>query len=110
MKEENVVEKPAELNPRQAYINKLQDDLFQSAMSQRFIQSEEGKYVIDYITEVVSTLTNQLINKRQSQEDYIETRAKIDVLRKLKAVLEAKANDTIINKLKDDLALAQSDE
>lgn len=109
MNEEQIV--PTEVvNPRQAYINKLQDDLFQSAMSQRFVNSEEGKFVIDYISEVVSTLTNQLINKRQTQEDYIETRAKIDVLRKLKAVLEAKASDTTINKLKEDLALARSDE
>jgi ketopantoate reductase len=97
-------------NRRQEAIDRLQNDLFESAMSQRFIASEEGKYLINYITEVVSALTNQMINKRLDREEYIELRAKIDILRRLKQVLEAKADDAVINRLKDELNLAQSGE
>lgn len=97
-------------NPREKYVNKLQDDLFAAAMSQRFVESEEGKYLLDYITGVVGTLTNQLINTRLSHEEYIETRAKADILRRLKAVLEAKASPTVIEKLKTDLKIAQSED
>jgi len=58
----------------------------------------------------VSALTNQMINSRLDREEYIELRAKIDVLRRLKQVLEAKASDTVIARLKQDLDLAQSGE
>lgn len=95
---------------REEAIEKLQGDLFEAAMSQRFIESEEGKYLINYITEVVSSLTNQMINKRLEREEYIEVRAKIDILRRLKQVLEAKASDVVIAQLKEQLSLAQSGE
>lgn len=95
---------------REDYIEKVQSELYQAAMSQRFINSDEGQYLINYITEVVSSLTNQLINNRLERDDYIETRAKIDILRRLKQVLEAKASDTAILKLKEQLDLAQSGE
>lgn len=95
---------------RQQAIEKLQNDLFEAGMSSRFVNSEEGKYVINYITEVVSALTNQMINSRLDREEYIELRAKIDVLRRLKQVLEAKASDAVIARLKADLDLAQSEE
>lgn len=95
---------------RQQAIERIQNDLFEAGMSRRFVDSEEGKYVIDYITEVVSTLTNQMVSKRLERDEYIEIRAKIDVLRRLKQVLEAKANTTTIARLKEDLNLAQSEE
>ncbi len=95
---------------RQQAIERLQNDLFEAGMSHRFINSEEGKYVIDYITEVVSTLTNQMVSKRLERDEYIELRAKIDILRRLKQVLEAKASETTIARLKEDLNLAQSEE
>jgi hypothetical protein len=79
-------------------------------MSKRFIDSEEGKYVINYIAEVVSSLTNQMINKRVEHDEYVELRAKIDILRRLKQVLEAKASDTVIAKLQEDLSMAESGE
>lgn len=99
-----------EESPRQKYIDKLQNDLLQASLSKRFIESEEGKYVINYITGVVSTLTNQLINSRKTHEEYIEIRAKIDVLRRLKQVLEAQSSETVLNKLQTDLELAQTGE
>jgi len=98
------------ISKRQQAIDKLQNDLFEAGMSSRFVNSEEGQYVIKYITEVVSALTNQMINSRLDREEYIELRAKIDVLRRLKQVLEAKASDTVIARLKQDLDLAQSGE
>lgn len=99
-----------EESAREKYVKKLQNDLFKASMSHRFINSEEGKFFIDYITEFVSTLTNKLINTRQSQEEYIELRAKIDVLRKLKAVLEAQADEKTMGRLKEDLKIAVSEE
>lgn len=95
---------------REEAIERIQDKLFEAAMSKRFIESEEGKYLLDYITEVVSNLTNKMLNKRGSYEDYIELRAKIDILRRLKQVLEVKADDESIVKLKEELSLAQSGE
>lgn len=103
-------EKAVEINTREQYVSKLQNDLAQASLARRFVDSEEGKYVIDYITEVVSSLTNQMINSRKTHEEYVELRAKIDVLRRLKQVLEAKSSDTVLNKLQADLQLAQTGE
>lgn len=99
-----------ELTEREKAVKRLQDNLFEAAMSKRFVESEEGRYLLDYITEVVSTLTNQLIGKRLEHEEYIEIRAKIDILRRIKQVLEVKADDKVIVKLQQELGLAQTGE
>jgi len=99
-----------ELTEREKAVKRLQDNLFEAAMSKRFVESEEGRYLLDYITEVVSTLTNQLIGKRLEHEEYIEIRAKIDILRRIKQVLEVKADDKVIVKLQQELSLAQTGE
>lgn len=101
---------PIELTEREKAVKRLQDNLFEAAMSKRFVESEEGRYLLDYITEVVSTLTNQLIGKRLEHEEYIEIRAKIDILRRIKQVLEVKADDKVIVKLQQELGLAQTGE
>lgn len=97
-------------NERQRYIQKVSDNLYQAAMSKRFVDSDEGKYLLDYITEVVSALTNKIVGSRLERDDYIETRAKIDILIRLKQILEVKADDAAIAKLQKDLELAQSGE
>lgn len=102
--------KQVELTEREKAVKRLQDNLFEAAMSKRFVESEEGRYLLDYITEVVSTLTNQLIGKRLEHEEYIEIRAKIDILRRIKQVLEVKADDKVIVKLQQELSLAQTGE
>lgn len=102
--------KSVELTEREKAVKRLQDNLFEAAMSKRFVESEEGRYLLDYITEVVSTLTNQLIGKRLEHEEYIEIRAKIDILRRIKQVLEVKADDKVIVKLQQELGLAQTGE
>lgn len=94
---------------RQKYIDRLQNDLSKAAKAQEFVNSESGKYVIDYITEIVSSLTNNLINKQRTHEEYIEIRAKIDILRKLKQVLEVQSNSKVIEDLNSQLELAQSE-
>jgi hypothetical protein len=99
-----------ELNPRQKQIEKLTKELSKAAKSKRFIESEEGTYVLEYITELVSNFTNQMINTRKSHEEYIELRAKIDVLRKLKGVLEVQSSDKSINQLNEQLDLATSED
>lgn len=96
-------------NPRKQYLDKLEGDLRKASLSRQFVDSENGQFVIEYIGEVVSTLTNQLINNRRTAEEYIEIRAKIDILRKLKQVLEVQGNDKVIKKIRDDLELAQSE-
>ena len=102
--------KPVELTEREKAVKRLQDNLFEAAMSKRFVESEEGRYLLDYITGVVSNLTNQLIGKRLEHEEYIEIRAKIDILRRIKQVLEVKADDKVIVKLQQELSLAQTGE
>lgn len=93
---------------REKYIAKLEKDLAKASLSRRFVNSEEGKYVIDYITELVTNATNKLISSRLSNEDYIETRAELNVLRKLKQVLEVQANESIIAELSAKLSEARS--
>ena len=94
---------------RQKYIERLQSELTKAAKAQAFIGSESGKYVLDYIGELVSQMTNNLIGKRRTHEEYIELRAKIDILRKLKQVLEVQSNESIIADLNAQLELAQSE-
>lgn len=94
---------------RQVYIERLQGELTKAAKAQAFINSDSGKYVLDYIAELVSQLTNNLINKQRSHEEYIEIRAKIDILRKLKQVLEVQSNEKVIADLNAQLELAQSE-
>jgi len=98
-----------EKNPRVEYINKLEKELKAASLSKQFVESENGQYVINYIAETISTYTNMLINARRPHEEYIELRAKIDVLRKLKQVLEVQGNDSVLTKLRADLDLAQSE-
>lgn len=94
---------------RQKKIESLQEQLSKAAKAKRFVDSDEGGYVIGYISELISGFTNQLIGTRKTHEEYIEIRAKIDVLRKLKQVLEVQANEEVMAKLNDELALAQSE-
>lgn len=96
-------------NERQKYVERLQKELAKAAKSQAFINSESGQYVLEYIQELVSQLTNNLINKTRKHEEYIEIRAKIDVLRKLKQVLEVQSNEKVIAELNASLELAQSE-
>lgn len=94
---------------RQKYIERLQADLSKAAKAQAFIGSEAGQYVLEYIAELISQLTNNLISKARSHEEYIEMRAKIDVLRRLKQVLEVQSNEKVIAELHASLELAQSE-
>lgn len=94
---------------REKYIEKLQTELTKAAKAQAFINSESGKYVLDYIAELVSQMTNTLISSRKTHEEYIELRAKIDILRKLKQVLEVQSNESVIADLNAQLELAQSE-
>lgn len=97
------------LTERQKYITKLENELAKASRSRQFVNSEEGKYVINYIGELVTNATNKMINTRLSNEDYIETRAELNVLRKLKQVLETQASDSVINELTAKLSEANSE-
>lgn len=97
------------LTERQKYIKKLETELNKASRSRQFVNSEEGKYVIEYLAELVSNATNKLINTRLSNEDYIETRAEINVLRRLKQVLETQANEQVIAELSAKLSEATSE-
>jgi hypothetical protein len=94
---------------RQKSVERLQKELTKAARSKHFVNSDEGQYVIEYIGELISAFTNQVLNSRKSHEEYIEIRAKVDVLRKLKQVLEVQSNEEVIAKLAEDLALATSE-
>ena len=94
---------------RQKTVERLQKELKKAARSSHFVNSDEGQYVIEYIGELISAFTNQLLNSRKTHEEYIELRAKVDILRKLKQVLEVQANDDVIAKLSEELTLATSE-
>ena len=94
---------------RQKYIERLEKDLSKAAKAQAFIGSESGRYVLEYIAELISQLTNNLISKTRTHEEYIEIRAKIDILRRLKQVLETQSNEKVIADLNAQLELAQSE-
>ena len=47
---------------RQKYIERLEKDLSKAAKAQAFIGSESGQYVLEYIAELISQLTNNLIS------------------------------------------------
>jgi hypothetical protein len=94
---------------REKSVERLQKELTKAAQSKHFIESSEGQYVIEYIGELISGLTNQVMNTRKTHEEYIEIRAKVDILRKLKQVLEVQGNEQVIAKLSEDIALATSE-
>jgi predicted ABC-class ATPase len=100
----------SELNERQKYIANIEKELAKAAKAKRFTDSEEGKYVIDYISELISSQVNRFVNKRVSHEEYIELRAQVDILKRLKQVLELQANEQVLEKLHADLELATSED
>lgn len=99
-----------EMTERQKYIAKIQAELSKAAKSRAFVSSDEGQYVIGYIGELISQKTNELISKMRTHEEYIEIRAQIDILRKLKQVLEVQANEEVIAQLSAQLQEAQAEE
>lgn len=99
-----------ELTERQKYIAKIENELSKAARSKAFVNSDEGRYVIDYIGELISQKTNELLSKRRTHEEYIEIRAQIDILRKLKQVLEVQSNEEVIAQLSTQLDLARAEE
>lgn len=94
---------------RDKYIAKIEAELTKAAKSRAFVNSDEGKYVINYIGELISQKTNELISKMRTHEEYIEIRAQIDILRKLKQVLEVQANEEVIAQLSAQLDEARSE-
>lgn len=99
-----------ELTERQKYIAKIENELSKAARSKAFVGSDEGQYVINYIGELISQKTNELLSKRRTHEEYIEIRAQIDILRKLKQVLEVQSNEEVIAQLSAQLDLARAEE
>lgn len=95
---------------RDKYIRKIESELTKAARSRAFVSSDEGKYVINYITELVSQKTNELLSKMRTHEQYIEMRAQIEILRKLKQVLEVQANEEVISQLSAQLDEAKSEQ
>jgi hypothetical protein len=66
--------------------------------------------VLDWLKQLTSDLVNQLTNKRLIQEDYIEKRAQISLLRKIVQVLETQSNEQILLQLSEQLQLAETGE
>lgn len=98
-----------EMTEREKYIAKIEGELHKAARSRAFVNSDEGQYVINYIGELVSQKTNELISKMRTHEEYIEIRAQIDILRKLKQVLEVQANEEVIAQLSAQLDEARTE-
>jgi hypothetical protein len=66
--------------------------------------------VLDWLKQLTSDLVNQLTNKRLIQEDYIEKRAQISLLRKIVQILETQSNEQILLQLSEQLQLAETGE
>jgi hypothetical protein len=97
-----------EKNPRQRKIEQLETELTKAANAKHFTESTEGQHVLDYLKELTSNLINQITNRRLEHIDYVEKRAKIDILRRITQVLETQSNEQVIAKLHEELELAQS--
>jgi len=95
---------------REKYIEKLQSELTKAANAKFFTQSPEGGYVLDWLKQLTSDLINQLTNRRLDQNDYIEKRAQIALLRKIVQVLETQSNESVMLELSEQLKLAESGE
>lgn len=92
---------------RAEYIDNLESQLRRAALAKTFVESTDGQYVIDYINTLVSSLTNQILNSRKSELEYVELRAQVDILRKLQAVMTVQANDDVLLKLREKIELAK---
>lgn len=101
---------PTVKTERQKYVEKLEGELSKAAKAKKFVTSEEGQYVIDWLKQLTSDLINQITNKRCEEVDYIEKRGQIAILRKITQILETQSNDQIIIQLRDQLNLASSEE
>lgn len=94
---------------RSKYIDKLESELRKSSLARKFVDTESGQYVMEYINEVVSALTNKILNSRRTEEEYIEARAQIEILRKLRQVLDVSSSDSAILSIREKLELAKSE-
>lgn len=99
-----------ELTEKQKYIQNIEKELSKAAKAKRFVDSEDGQYVINYISELISSQVNKFVNKRVDHEEYIELRAQVDILKRLKQVLELQANEKVVEKLHTDLELATTED
>jgi hypothetical protein len=98
------------MNEREKYIANIEKELSKAAKAKRFTDSEDGRYVLDYMSELISTQINKFVNKRVTHEEYIELRAQVDILKRLKQVLEVQSNEKVLEKLHVDLELATSED
>lgn len=99
-----------ELTPRQQSIDRLEKELAKAAKSQRFVNSDEGSYVIEYIGELISSITNNIVNKQQDHLQYVKLQGQAEILIKLKRVLETQANEQVIAQIHQQLDLAKSED
>ena len=101
---------PTVKTERQRYIEKIEGELSKASKAKKFVSSEEGQYVIEWIKQLTSDLVNQITNNRCEQADYIEKRGQIAMLRKLAQVLETQSNAVVITQLREQLDIASSEE
>jgi hypothetical protein len=101
---------PTVKTERQKYVEKLESEIAKATKSKKFIGSEEGQYVIEWLKSLTSDLINQITNHRCEESEYVEKRAQIALLRKLVQVLETQASTSVIAELRDRLNLAVTEE
>lgn len=98
-----------ETTVREQEIIRLEKEIAKASKAKRFIESDDGGYVIEYLKALISTYTNQLLNNRKTQEEYIEIRAQIVLLRKIVQVLEVQGSEKVLGELSSRLSLAESE-
>ena len=94
---------------RQRVVEKLEKDLTKAAKAKRFVEGD-GSLVLDYIAEFVTDFNRQLHKLSNTHEQNIALKAKIDVLMRLRGVLEIQGNEQALVRLREQLDLANSEE
>lgn len=97
------------VDKRQEYIASLKKNIAKATKAKHFTDSTEGQYVIDLLTDTINTHTNAILGKQLTLEEYIDKRARVDVLRKVIAILTTQADETTTAQLIDRLDAAEND-
>lgn len=97
------------IDKRQAYIDSLKKNIAKATKAKHFTESDEGKYVIELLTDTINTHTNAILGKQLAHDDYIDKRARVDVLRKVIAILTTQADETTTAELINRLDAAEND-
>jgi hypothetical protein len=107
-KEEQIVGDPG--SERRKYIESLEKEVRKSAESRKFLDSTDGKYLMDWFDELISQYTNRILKQGVDHGEVIDLRARINLLRNIKSVLTMQGDETRMKEIQEQLKVAKTDE